>query len=110
LEDQSLARRRTPRQNHRAFVIDGAINSETFRADVEQILVPTLTPGDIVTMDNLGSHKIAGVRQSIEAAGAELLYLPPYSPISIPLSRSSPSSRRSCVPPPRARSTPFGRP
>jgi len=61
-------------------VIDGAINGETFLAYVEQSLVPTLTPGDIVIMDNLGSHKVAGVRQAIEAAGATLLYLPPYSP------------------------------
>jgi transposase len=61
-------------------IIDGAINGETFRAYVEQFLAPTLTPGDIVIMDNLGSHKVAGVRQAIEAAGARLLYLPPYSP------------------------------
>jgi transposase len=61
-------------------VIDGAINGETFVAYVEQILVPTLAAGDIVIMDNLGSHKVAGVRQAIEAAGAKLLYLPPYSP------------------------------
>lgn len=61
-------------------VIDGAINGETFLAYVEQILVPTLASGDIVIMDNLGSHKVAGVRQAIEAAGATLLYLPPYSP------------------------------
>lgn len=61
-------------------VIDGAINGETFLAYVEQFLVPTLVPGDIVVMDNLGSHKVAGVRQAIEAAGATLLYLPPYSP------------------------------
>jgi transposase len=61
-------------------VIDGPINGETFRAYVEQFLVPTLTPGDIVIVDNLGSHKGAGVRRAIEAAGAQLLYLPPYSP------------------------------
>jgi len=61
-------------------VIDGAINGETFLAYVEQILVPTLAPGDIVVMDNLGSHKVAGVRQAIEAVGATLIYLPPYSP------------------------------
>jgi transposase len=61
-------------------VIDGAINGETFLAYVEQILVPTLAPGDVVIMDNLGSHKVAGVRQAIEAASATLLYLPPYSP------------------------------
>ena len=62
------------------FVLDGAVNGETFRAYVEQMLAPTLEPGDIVVMDNLGSHKVAGVRQAIEARGAALLYLPPYSP------------------------------
>jgi transposase len=61
-------------------IIDGAINGETFLAYVEQFLVPTLSPGDIVILDNLGSHKVTGVRQAIEAAGATLLYLPPYSP------------------------------
>ena len=61
-------------------VFDGAINGESFLAYVEQILVPTLKPGDIVVMDNLSSHKVAGVAEAIEAAGAELRYLPPYSP------------------------------
>jgi len=61
-------------------VIDGPINGETFAASVEQILVPTLSPGDIVVMDNLGSHKGAAVRTAIEGAGARLLFLPPYSP------------------------------
>jgi transposase len=61
-------------------VFDGAINGETFLAYVEQVLVPTLEPDDIVIMDNLGSHKVAGVREAIEAVGATLLYLPPYSP------------------------------
>jgi transposase len=61
-------------------VIDGPINGEAFRAYVEQFLVPTLAPGDIVIMDNLGSHKGAAVRSAIEAVGAQLLYLPPYSP------------------------------
>ena len=61
-------------------VIDGPINGETFTAYVEQFLVPTLAAGDIVIMDNLGSHKSAAVRAAIEAAGAHLLYLPPYSP------------------------------
>lgn len=61
-------------------VIDGPINGETFAAYVEQFLVPTLAPGDIVIMDNLGSHKGAAVRTAIEAAGAHLLFLPPYSP------------------------------
>lgn len=61
-------------------VFDGAINGEAFLAYVEQALAPTLASGDIVVMDNLGSHKVAGVRQAIEARGAKLLYLPPYSP------------------------------
>ncbi len=61
-------------------VIDGAINGELFLAWVEQVLVPTLRNGDVVIMDNLGSHKVSGVRQAIEAAGAQLLFLPPYSP------------------------------
>jgi transposase len=61
-------------------VIDGAINGEVFLAYVCQVLVPTLEPGQIVVMDNLSSHKVTGVREAIEAAGAELRYLPPYSP------------------------------
>lgn len=62
------------------MVLDGPINGEIFRAYVEQVLVPTLRPGDIVIMDNLGSHKGEAVRAAIEAAGAELRFLPPYSP------------------------------
>lgn len=62
------------------LVVDGAINGETFRAYVEQFLAPVLKPGDVVVMDNLSSHKVAGVRAAIEARGAALLYLPPYSP------------------------------
>lgn len=61
-------------------VIDGPINGRSFLAYVEQILVPTLVPGDIVVMDNLGSHKGVPVRRAIRAAGAKLLFLPPYSP------------------------------
>lgn len=61
-------------------VLDGAINGAAFLAYVEQFLAPELRPGDIVVMDNLGSHKVAGVREAIEACGAELRYLPPYSP------------------------------
>jgi transposase len=61
-------------------VIDGPMDGLTFNAYVEQILVPTLKPGDIVVMDNLPAHKADGVRQTIEAAGATLRYLPPYSP------------------------------
>lgn len=62
------------------MVLDGPINGRAFQAYVDQVLVPELQPGDIVVMDNLGSHKGAGVRAAIEAAGARLLYLPPYSP------------------------------
>ncbi len=61
-------------------VIDGPINGESFLAYVEQILLPTLTPGDIVVIDNLGSHKGHAVRKAIRAAGAKLFFLPPYSP------------------------------
>jgi transposase len=61
-------------------VVDGPINGRSFLAYVEQILVPTLTPGDIVIMDNLGSHKGLPIRRAIRAAGAKLFFLPPYSP------------------------------
>jgi transposase len=62
------------------FVLDGPINRDAFQAYVDQVLVPELTPGDIVVMDNLSSHKGPAVRAAIEAAGARLLFLPPYSP------------------------------
>jgi len=62
------------------FVIDQPMNSAIFLAYVERCLLPALKPGDIVVMDNLKPHKAAGVREAIEAAGAKLLYLPPYSP------------------------------
>ena len=61
-------------------VIDGPINGETFLAYIEQFLVPTLKPGDIVIMDNLGSHKSQKVRKAIRRAGARPIFLPPYSP------------------------------
>ena len=61
-------------------VVDGPINGTSFLAYVEQILVPTLKQGDIVIMDNLGSHKGRAVRKAIRAAGAKLFFLPPYSP------------------------------
>ena len=69
-------------------VFDGAINGEAFLAYVEQALVPTLRCGDIVIMDRLGSHKVAGVREAIEVAGARLLYLPPYSPDLNPIEQA----------------------
>jgi transposase len=61
-------------------VLDGPINGQSFRAYVERFLVPTLKPGDIVIMDNLGSHKGIAIRKAIRAAGAKLFFLPPYSP------------------------------
>ena len=62
------------------MLLDGPMHGLAFLAYVEQVLVPELTEGDIVVMDNLPAHKVAGIRQAIEAAGAKLLYLPPYSP------------------------------
>jgi transposase len=61
-------------------VLDGPMDGASFHAYVEQFLAPVLRPGDIVIIDNLASHKVAGIRQMIEATGAELRYLPPYSP------------------------------
>ncbi len=61
-------------------VFDGPINGASFLAYVEQVLVPTLTPGDTVIIDNLGSHKSKSVRTALRRAGARLVFLPPYSP------------------------------
>lgn len=69
-------------------VFDGPINGQCFRAYVEQQLLPVLKPGDIVVMDNLGSHKGAAVRQMIRAAGARLWFLPPYSPDLNPIEQA----------------------
>lgn len=62
------------------MLLDGPMNGAAFLAYAEQVLAPTLAPGDIVIMDNLPAHKITGVREAIEKAGARLLFLPPYSP------------------------------
>ncbi len=62
------------------FVVDHAMDGATFRAHVERVLAPTPGPGGVVVVDDLGSHKAAGIRQAIEARGAALLHLPPYSP------------------------------
>ena len=62
------------------YVLDGAVNAQLFVAYVEQVLVPTLQRDAIVIMDNLPVHKVPAVRRAIEAAGAQLLFLPPYSP------------------------------
>jgi transposase len=61
-------------------IIDGPINGTIFRAYVEEMLLPELRPGDIVILDNLGSHRARAIRQAVLAAGARLAYLPPYSP------------------------------
>jgi transposase len=70
------------------MVVDGAINGAVFLAYVHQVLVPTLKPSDIVVMDNLGSHKVSGVREAIEAAGATVVYLPAYSPDFNPIEQA----------------------
>jgi transposase len=70
------------------FVLDGPINRVAFETYVEKVLVPELKPGDIVVMDNLSSHKGTRVRETIEAAGASLLYLPPYSPDFNPIEKA----------------------
>lgn len=69
-------------------VFDRPINGVSFRAWIEQALVPTLRPGDVVVMDNLGAHKVDGVQAAIEAAGASLAYLPPYSPDLNPIEQA----------------------
>ncbi len=69
------------------MVADGPMDGEMFRAYVDQCLVPVLRPGDIAILDNLSSHKVRGVREVIAAAGATLLYLPPYSPDLNPIEK-----------------------
>jgi transposase len=63
-----------------AVTVDAATDAEVFRQFVKASLVPALRPGQVVVMDNLSSHKTAGIREAIEAAGCRVLYLPPYSP------------------------------
>jgi transposase len=67
------------------MTVDGATDTEVFRAYVTQVLRPTLRPGDIVIMDNLRVHKAVGIREAIEQAGAQVVYLPPYSPDLSPI-------------------------
>ena len=69
-------------------LLDGAMDGETFLIYVRKILVPELHPGDIVVMDNLSSHKVKGVKEAIEDAGASVRYLPPYSPDFNPIEKA----------------------
>jgi len=73
---------------HAPMVIDGAMDGDAFRAYVERLLAPSLKPRDIVVMDNLACHKVAGVREAIKARGAFLLYLPAYSPDLNPIEQA----------------------
>jgi transposase len=70
------------------MTIEAATDTEIFLAYLDHVLCPTLRPGQVVVMDNLSSHKVSGVRERIEAAGAELLYLPPYSPDLNPIEKA----------------------
>ena len=92
------------------LVIDGPINGELFRAWVEQMLVPALQPGDLVVLDNLRSHKVAGIEEAIRAAGAQLLYLPPYSPDYNPIEQVFSKLKPYLEKPPPAQSMTYGLP
>jgi len=69
------------------MTVEGATDGDVFRAWTQQVLCPTLERGDIVVMDNLGAHKVSGIREAIEGRGAKLIYLPPYSPDFSPIER-----------------------
>jgi len=71
-----------------AMTVASATDGDVFRTYVEQVLCPKLRPGDAVVMDNLSAHKVAGIRERIEATGAQLLYLPPYSPDLNPIEKA----------------------
>ncbi len=110
LEDDDFRRRPALRWAHCSLRHRGPINGEWFRTYVEKVLAPTLRPGDSVILDNPSSRKVAGVRATVEARGARLLCLPPYSPDLNRSSSSSPSSRHSCARPPPELSRPSGQP
>jgi len=69
------------------MTVDGATDGEVFAAFVREVLAPTLEPGDIVVLDNLGAHRCAAAREAVEARGARLVFLPPYSPDLNPIER-----------------------
>jgi transposase len=74
-----------PRGLHAMMTVEGATEADVFRADVKHVLEPTLTPGDIVVLDNLGAHKAVGIQQMLARRRVRLLYLPPYSPDLSPI-------------------------
>ena len=100
------------------MLLDGPMNGDTFLAYIEQVLVPELAKADLVIMDNLPAHKVAGVRQAIEGAGARLLYLPSYSPDFNPIEMAFsklkalllPNSKPCSAKPPQGPSPSCGRP
>jgi transposase len=69
------------------MTVEGAVDGTVFRVYVEQVLAPALLPGDVVVMDNLGAHKVKGIREAVEARGATIIYLPPYSPDLNPIEK-----------------------
>lgn len=71
-----------------AMTIEAATDAEIFLTYVEQVLCPKLKPGDVVIMDNLSAHKVSGIREPIESRGAQLIYLPPYSPDLNPIEKA----------------------
>lgn len=79
------------------MVADGPMDGALFVAYVRDFLSPTLRPGNVVIADNLASHKVAGVKEAVEAAGATIRYLPPYSPDLNPIEKLFPSSKPYCA-------------
>jgi transposase len=69
------------------MTVDGTTDGEVLRAYVEQVLCPTLESGNVVVIDNLGAHKVSGIREAIEAKGAQVIYLPPYWPDLNPIEK-----------------------
>ena len=90
------------------MILDGPMDGAAFRAYVAQVLVPELESGDVVVMDNLPTHRVRGVREAVEAAGATLLYLPSYSPDFNPIEMAFAKSRSSYGPPRREQSPTSG--
>jgi transposase len=93
--DESRTNTRMVRLRGAPFVVEGAMNEPMFLAYVKQCLAATLRRGDIVIMDNVPVHKVAGVKEAIEAVGARLLYLPPYSP-ELAISKVKADLRKAC--------------